>query len=401
MQIASALRALQSCKNSCLKGLACTRSAARAKRASLRALKLLCAKPLQTEAALNPPSARTLPSLCAPPLGRTMHTEIFCAKSAELFRNPEPIAGQLRVGLSSAFSMTEYKLVVVGGGGVGKSCLTIQLVNNHFIDVYDPTIEDSYRKQVSIDEETCLLDILDTAGQEEYSAMRDQYMRSGQGFLCVYSITNRGSFDEIATFREQILRVKDADRVPMVLVGNKSDLDSERQVRSHPAFARCWQPLAAAGGRWQPPGAAAAAAPHGTHARTRRTALAQSLAQSLAIACLAIGLRSHRRKASSSQPRLGARGWKRLRSNASDARIPSTSWCARSARARGRPTPGGPRQRQRASAPSCRRSAVTEPSLMFMWRGGAPEVEVDTRGERTSMREATTASGRRHVAGVL
>jgi len=126
--------------------------------------------------------------------------------------------------------MTEYKLVIVGGGGVGKSALTIQLIQNHFVDEYDPTIEDSYRKQVTIDEETCLLDILDTAGQEEYSAMRDQYMRTGQGFLCVYAITSRTSFDEIASFREQILRVKDADKVPMVIAGNKSDLEDERQV---------------------------------------------------------------------------------------------------------------------------------------------------------------------------
>jgi GTPase KRas protein len=126
--------------------------------------------------------------------------------------------------------MTEYKLVIVGGGGVGKSALTIQLIQNHFVDEYDPTIEDSYRKQVTIDDETCLLDILDTAGQEEYSAMRDQYMRTGQGFLCVYSITSRSSFDEIASFREQILRVKDKDAVPIVIAGNKCDLDHERQV---------------------------------------------------------------------------------------------------------------------------------------------------------------------------
>jgi len=126
--------------------------------------------------------------------------------------------------------MTEYKLVIVGGGGVGKSALTIQLIQNHFIDEYDPTIEDSYRKQVTIDDETCLLDILDTAGQEEYSAMRDQYMRTGQGFILVYAITSRSSFDEIASFRDQILRVKDKDKVPMVLVGNKCDLETERQV---------------------------------------------------------------------------------------------------------------------------------------------------------------------------
>jgi GTPase KRas protein len=60
--------------------------------------------------------------------------------------------------------------------------------------------------------------------------MRDQYMRTGQGFVLVYAITSRSSFDEIQTFREQILRVKDKDRVPIVLVGNKCDLESERQV---------------------------------------------------------------------------------------------------------------------------------------------------------------------------
>ncbi|KAH3885852.1 GTPase HRas [Dreissena polymorpha] len=122
--------------------------------------------------------------------------------------------------------MTEYKLVVVGAGGVGKSALTIQLIQNHFVEEYDPTIEDSYRKQVVIDGETCLLDILDTAGQEEYSAMRDQYMRTGEGFLCVFAVNNAKSFEDINQYREQIKRVKDADEVPMVLVGNKVDLQS-------------------------------------------------------------------------------------------------------------------------------------------------------------------------------
>ncbi|NXF90997.1 RASH GTPase, partial [Eubucco bourcierii] len=95
--------------------------------------------------------------------------------------------------------MTEYKLVVVGAGGVGKSALTIQLIQNHFVDEYDPTIEDSYRKQVVIDGETCLLDILDTAGQEEDSAMR--YMRTGEGFLCVFAINNTKSFEDIHQYR--------------------------------------------------------------------------------------------------------------------------------------------------------------------------------------------------------
>ncbi|CDH53233.1 ras-like protein [Lichtheimia corymbifera JMRC:FSU:9682] len=126
----------------------------------------------------------------------------------------------------------EYKLVMVGGGGVGKSALTIQFIQSHFVDEYDPTIEDSYRKQCVIDNETALLDVLDTAGQEEYSAMREQYMRNGEGFLLVYSITSRMSFDEILTFYQQICRVKDRDHFPMVLVANKCDLEAERQVSS-------------------------------------------------------------------------------------------------------------------------------------------------------------------------
>ncbi|KAK5584340.1 hypothetical protein RB653_005949 [Dictyostelium firmibasis] len=123
------------------------------------------------------------------------------------------------------------KLVIVGDGGVGKSALTIQLTQNQFIAEYDPTIENSYRKQVNIDEEVYMLDILDTAGQEEYSAMRDQYIRSGRGFLIVYSIISRPSFEAVTTFREQILRVKDLSTYPIVIIGNKADLpDKDRKV---------------------------------------------------------------------------------------------------------------------------------------------------------------------------
>ena len=81
-----------------------------------------------------------------------------------------------------------------------------------------------------IDDEVALLDVLDTAGQEEYSAMREQYMRTGEGFLLVYSINSRQSFEEILTFQQQILRVKDRDYFPIIIVGNKCDLDSEREV---------------------------------------------------------------------------------------------------------------------------------------------------------------------------
>src|SRR3990167_10057196 len=126
--------------------------------------------------------------------------------------------------------MTEYRLVIIGSEGVGKSSLTIQIVQNYFIHEYDPTIEDSYRKQVIIDDEICFMDILDTAGQEEYSATRDRYIQTGEGFFFVYAVNSRLAFEEITIFREQIVRAKDVDKVPMVLAGNKCDIEDKRQV---------------------------------------------------------------------------------------------------------------------------------------------------------------------------
>lgn len=60
--------------------------------------------------------------------------------------------------------------------------------------------------------------------------MREQYMRTGEGFLLIYSITSRQSFEEIMTFQQQILRVKDKDYFPIIVVANKCDLDKEREV---------------------------------------------------------------------------------------------------------------------------------------------------------------------------
>ncbi|KAK1343682.1 hypothetical protein QTO34_014235 [Cnephaeus nilssonii] len=126
--------------------------------------------------------------------------------------------------------LEKYRLVVVGGGGVGKSALTIQFIQSYFVTDYDPTMEDSYTKQCVIDDRAARLDILDTAGQEAFGAMREQYMRTGEGFLLVFSVTDRGSFEEISKFQRQILRVKDRDEFPMILIGNKADLDHQRQV---------------------------------------------------------------------------------------------------------------------------------------------------------------------------
>jgi len=100
-------------------------------------------------------------------------------------------------------AQTEYKITVLGGGGVGKSALTIRLITGTYEANYDPTIEDSYRKQVQIDNEPALMDILDTAGQEEYAALQDQWIREGDGFLIVYAINATESFTEAEVIRQK------------------------------------------------------------------------------------------------------------------------------------------------------------------------------------------------------
>lgn len=119
-------------------------------------------------------------------------------------------------------------MVVLGAGGVGKSSVTVQFVQGVYVESYDPTIEDSYRKQIEIDGRACDLEILDTAGVAQFTAMRELYIKSGKGFLLVYSVTDENSLQELLALREQVLRIKDSENVPMVLIGNKCDLDNDR-----------------------------------------------------------------------------------------------------------------------------------------------------------------------------
>jgi GTPase KRas len=134
--------------------------------------------------------------------------------------------------------MSSYKLVLLGLNSVGKTALTIQLCANHFVEDYDPTIEDSYRKRVCIDNEACLLEILDTAGSAEFAPMRDAWIRQAQGFIVVYSITWRSSFDAVHSFVKQIMqckevRVSSAAQLPMAICANKCDLHDDRVVSTH------------------------------------------------------------------------------------------------------------------------------------------------------------------------
>lgn len=129
----------------------------------------------------------------------------------------------------------QYKVVMLGSGAVGKSAITVQMVSGHFLSSYDPTIEDSYRTTININNKDIILNIIDTAGQEEFYALRDQYIRSGDGYIIVFSITSVTSFLEVNAIKDQLNMVLDVDNntlIPIILVGNKCDLEEYRQVQS-------------------------------------------------------------------------------------------------------------------------------------------------------------------------
>ena len=124
---------------------------------------------------------------------------------------------------------------------MGKSALTLQYTSGHFVETYNPTIEDTYRKMVVLDGRTSVVFILDTAGADNFSSMRDLYMKKGSGFLLVFSLVSAASFEEIDSFLEQLkfCRERDSlDDVAVILVGNKSDLVEEREVSREDAEAK-------------------------------------------------------------------------------------------------------------------------------------------------------------------
>jgi len=129
----------------------------------------------------------------------------------------------------------EFRLMVWGYGAVGKSALTIRFVSDFFVEEYDATFEDAYRKQMTVDGSTIIFDILDCAGGEDYSPLYEAYVRHCDAILLIYDVARRSTFggdqdDGINYFFGIISNVK--SDVPVVLCGNKCDLSDQRQVET-------------------------------------------------------------------------------------------------------------------------------------------------------------------------
>ncbi|RLV89842.1 GTP-binding protein rhb1 [Spathaspora sp. JA1] len=127
-------------------------------------------------------------------------------------------------------SVRARKIAVVGSRSVGKSSMTVRFVEDHFVESYYPTIENQFSKNIKYNNQDYAIEILDTAGQDEFSIMNEKHLVGIHGYLLVYSVTSRQSFELIEFIRDKILNSIGNEDLPMILVGNKCDLNLQRQV---------------------------------------------------------------------------------------------------------------------------------------------------------------------------
>ncbi|XP_074639794.1 ras-like protein 1 [Acropora palmata] len=155
-------------------------------------------------------------------------------------KRPSLLGSKLKLGSKetdhAVSNRTEkHSIVMLGAGGVGKTALVVRFVTGRFLNEYDPTLEMVYEKDITVAESTVSLDILDTATNTEAT-----YIRTGESFIVVYSITDHYSFEVARQMVKLIREVRkqsqeEGCQVPVILIGNKRDLRRGRQVSKEEA----------------------------------------------------------------------------------------------------------------------------------------------------------------------
>lgn len=143
---------------------------------------------------------------------------LYCS-SGDAFYRDDRGAGQA--------SVETLHVAVLGGGHVGKSALTLRFVRDFFVKVWDATIEDAYKKTFDVDGQTVELDILDTAGQEDFESLRPQWMMHKDGYVFAFALNKKDTLSYLQQFYELHKQINETrPHVPIILCGTKADLVS-------------------------------------------------------------------------------------------------------------------------------------------------------------------------------
>lgn len=139
--------------------------------------------------------------------------------------------------LSMASSLLENKnipkrrkILVLGAPGVGKSAMIMRFKDDIFLDYYEPTIQSSYKKLLTFNNEHIELELMDIDGQTEYTIFSFSKFSYGiHGYILAYSIENRQSFELVKVINSKLTSVTGRD-IPKILIANKCDLNSRREI---------------------------------------------------------------------------------------------------------------------------------------------------------------------------
>ncbi|GAB0093120.1 ras-related protein Rab-43 [Sergentomyia squamirostris] len=150
-------------------------------------------------------------------------------------RNPHTL---MAMSMDDTFDFL-FKIVLIGDCGVGKSCVVERFKSGNFVERHGNTIGvDFSMKTVNIEGKKVKLQIWDTAGQERFRTITQSYYRSANGVIIVYDITKRSSFLNLQRWIEEVRRYT-ASSVILILIGNKCDMESLREVEFSEAEAMC------------------------------------------------------------------------------------------------------------------------------------------------------------------
>ena len=128
-----------------------------------------------------------------------------------------------------------FKLVLIGDSGVGKSCLLLRFADDTYTESHISTIGVDFKiRTIQLDGKTIKLQIWDTAGQERFRTITSSYYRGAHGIIVVYDVTDSETFEHVKTWLHEIDRYA-SENVNKLLVGNKCDLTSKRQVETETA----------------------------------------------------------------------------------------------------------------------------------------------------------------------
>jgi Ras-related protein Rab-11A len=172
-----------------------------------------------------------------PRLPTNSSPQLITNSQPNLRSNNENLSGpfSLKMSLSQTVKQIHpditFKVILLGDSGVGKSALFERWKNDLFIPTSATVGMEVFSRYYTCDGKVIQIQVWDTAGQEVYRAITKSYYREVKGALIVFDITQRETFQNVSSWTKELFgTIPDDSKIPVLLIGNKKDLENRRTV---------------------------------------------------------------------------------------------------------------------------------------------------------------------------